>query len=319
MHRRSFLAKFSAGVSLLFFPGLSRLVLPRAEASEGITLRLAFGSCLSQLDPQPIWSAVRASAPDAFVFLGDNIYADTNDMEKMRSDYALLDSIPGFARLRAETRVLGTWDDHDFGRNDAGAEYPWKAESQRLMLDFFREPQGSTRRAREGVYESYFFGEGSERVQLILLDLRYHRSRPEAGGTLLGEQQWEWLEARLREPAALRILGSSVQLVSSEHEWEKWAKFPDEKARLYQLLETTPGGIEIHDFTCSGLNVEESWADTPNGKRILFKDNFSHFGLLQIRFGAEFTSVKLEARGTEGRAAFGHELQFPRDPAHRSS
>ena len=34
---------------------------------------IAFGSCLKQTRPQPIWKSVRASKPDVFVLLGDNI------------------------------------------------------------------------------------------------------------------------------------------------------------------------------------------------------------------------------------------------------
>src|SRR2546430_4137762 len=40
------------------------------------------------------------------------------------------------------------------GENDGGADYPKRAESQQIMLDFFDEPKDSPRRKREGVYES---------------------------------------------------------------------------------------------------------------------------------------------------------------------
>jgi alkaline phosphatase D len=96
--------------------------------------------------------------PELFLFLGDNIYADTEDMEVMRAKYAQLAAQPGFQKLRETCPILATWDDHDYGENDAGAEYPKKRESQQVFLDFFGVPRDSPRRAREGVYHSEVFG-----------------------------------------------------------------------------------------------------------------------------------------------------------------
>jgi alkaline phosphatase D len=101
-----------------------------ADASPALT-RIAFGSCAKQSKDQPIWDAVLATKPELFVFLGDNIYGDTRDMKELRAKYAQLAAKPGFQRLRASTPLLATWDDHDFGEDDAGADYPMKEESRR--------------------------------------------------------------------------------------------------------------------------------------------------------------------------------------------
>ena len=42
-------------------------------------------------------------------------------------------------------QIIGTWDDHDYGLNDAGKEYDGKDFSQQLMLDFLDEPSDSLR------------------------------------------------------------------------------------------------------------------------------------------------------------------------------
>ncbi|MFX9912103.1 hypothetical protein ABTP43_20035, partial [Acinetobacter baumannii] len=78
--------------------------------------------------------------------------------------------------LRAQVPVVATWDDHDYGEDDAGGEYPMKEQSRRIFLDFWGEPVDSLRRERDGVYTSYTFGPEGRRVQLILLDLRYNRA-----------------------------------------------------------------------------------------------------------------------------------------------
>jgi hypothetical protein len=44
-------------------------------------------------------------------------------------------------------QVIGTWDDHDYGLNDAGKEFSGKVITQRLLLDFLDEPEDSKRYA----------------------------------------------------------------------------------------------------------------------------------------------------------------------------
>src|SRR5262249_9540800 len=113
---------------------------PRAPLS-----RIVFGSCAHQDKPQPIWKPILEARPELFLFLGDNIYADTEDMEVMRKKYDKLANLPGFKKLRETCPVLATWDDHDFGVNDGGADYARRRESQQLFLDFFNVPRESPR------------------------------------------------------------------------------------------------------------------------------------------------------------------------------
>lgn len=235
---------------------------PKAERAEPGVTRIAFGSCAKQNKPQPIWDAVNALGAEVFILLGDNVYGDTEDMGVLRRKYARQNAVPGFKALRESGTVLiGTWDDHDYGANDAGAEYPMKAESQQVMLDFFEEPADSWRRKTPGVYASrrYTFPGSDRIVQVILLDTRYFRSelvpdpdrkRGEPGGpyhakhqsgdgTVLGEAQWKWLESALRTPADVRIIATSIQFVADQHGWEKWANFPHERDRLIDLIDQT--------------------------------------------------------------------------------
>jgi alkaline phosphatase D len=258
---------------------------PSAPAGEGATLRrIAFGSCLKQDEPAPILDRIVAAQPDLFIFAGDNIYADTEDMDLMRERYASLGRSPGYQRLRAAAPILSTWDDHDYGANDAGAEYPRKEESQRMFLEFFGVPRSSPRWHRPGVYSAQLFGPPERRVQVILLDTRYFRSPlqrrewyeygngrrfepvtdPQA--TVLGEDQWDWLAGQLRQPARLRIFVSSIQVIPHDHNWEKWANFPLERQRLLDLIrESRAGGVIIisgdrHLGEISRLGVDQGQA-----------------------------------------------------------
>lgn len=240
--------------------------------SQQVIRRIAFGSCAHQDRPQPIWDAVLEQKPDLFIFLGDNIYGDTRDPAVLADSYKRLGAQPGFARLRATTPLLAIWDDHDYGENDAGGDYPMKAESRRLFCDFWGESATSPRRIRDGVFAGYVFGvdqqPGAARLQILLPDLRYNRSpltvrplgnltysawadarqaagepvfgpyerNPDKGATQLGETQWRWLEDQLGIPATVRILASSLQVVADFPGWESWANYPGDLDRLIEAV-----------------------------------------------------------------------------------
>ena len=149
-----------------------------AQAADPPLSRIAFGSCATQERPQPIWDAVGATKPELLLLLGDNIYADTEDMAVMRAKYARFAAMPGFKKLRESVPILATWDDHDLGVNDGGSTYPKKDESQKEFFDFFGEPADSPRRKQQGVYDAKVFGPEGKRVQVIMLDTRYFRTSP---------------------------------------------------------------------------------------------------------------------------------------------
>lgn len=217
--------------------------------------RIALGSCAKQDRPMPIWSAVSGFKPDVLLLLGDNVYGDTEDMAVLRGKYDLLAADRGFGAVRNTVPIVAVWDDHDYGVDDGGREYPTKKESQQVFLDFFGIPADAAVRKREGIYRQVVVGPPGRRVQIICLDTRFHRSPlasipreervkgrgsyvpsddPEA--TMLGAAQWEWLEKVLRQPADVRIVLSSIQVASTEHGYEHWGNFPAERARLLKTL-----------------------------------------------------------------------------------
>ena len=231
--------------------------------------RIAFGSCANQDKDQPIWEAILDARPDLFIFLGDNIYADTRDPAVMRAKYAKLAAKPGFRRLRDTVPICAIWDDHDYGENDAGGDYPMKAESRRQFCDFWGEPADSPRRSREGIHAAYHFGPAGRQVQIILPDLRWNRTPirkldgvdykswaaaktlsgqavpgpyardPDPAATMLGEAQWAWLEHQLSQTADLRLLASSLQVLADFAGWEGWINYANDHQRLFDSLRRT--------------------------------------------------------------------------------
>jgi alkaline phosphatase D len=247
----------------------------------GTVSRVAFGSCTRQMRDQPVWKAVVDAGPDLFVHLGDAIYPDITDDEtalidpwpnpgslaRIEAAYVTAAERSEFKHLRNNIPIMAVWDDHDYGINDGDREWVLKDEAQRQFLDFFGESANSIRQSTPGIYDSRVLGPDGNRVQVILLDVRYFRSPPvldtrtdeekkalniagrygasdDPDATVLGEAQWAWLEKQLREPAEVRLLVSSYPVVPTELGRDAWGNFPLQRQRLFDLIaETRANGV----------------------------------------------------------------------------
>lgn len=243
---------------------------------------IGFGSCLRENRPAPILRTLAADPPDVYIFLGDNIYGDTDDPAVFRAKYARALALPGFRELRERSTVLAVWDDHDYGRNDAGAEFPAKELARRHFLHFWGEAAESSRWTADGNYASVVLGPEGRRVQVLLLDTRWSRSplqrlprRGEFGpyapsddpdARVLGETQWAWLTRQLQQPAEVRVIASSIQVLADEHNFEKWGNFPREKQRLLDLLDAADGAVIV--LSGDRHRGEISRATLPSGRRL---------------------------------------------------
>lgn len=310
-----------------------------APASSAPLSRIAFGSCSDEMRPQPIWAPIVNQRPGLWIWLGDNVYADTADPVAMRQAFDAGKMNPGYQALRAITPVVGTWDDHDYGLNDGGKEWRAKTLAQRALLDFLDEPADSPRRRREGVYESYTYGPPGRQVKVILLDTRYHRDRysrteypVNPTGDILGEAQWAWLERELRgSTAQVHLIGSSIQVVPEDHAFEKWASFPTARDRLFRLIgetrapgvvfisgdrhiaeisrmEGTAAGYPLYDVTSSGMT--HTWRqDQPEVNRHRVGDKLIalNFGVLDI----DWTTRTLHFRILDDREQVRLEHRIP--------
>ena len=221
--------------------------------------KIAFGSCSNQNKPQPVLDTVVTQEPDLFIYLGDNIYGDTKDMNILSQKYKKLGSKKEFQNLRAKTTVLSTWDDHDYGWNDAGKEYPFKEASKELFMNFWNVPMSSPRRKHAGIYGVHTFSDGKKTLQVILLDTRTFRDplkrnsktnnldgkfkndyQPDpTNKTILGDAQWQWLESTLQQRADLRIICSSIQFGHEYNGWESWTNLPNEQKKMVELIKKT--------------------------------------------------------------------------------
>jgi alkaline phosphatase D len=309
------------GLLLLFFVGYlyaqavrsGEQAAPASPNDPEVITTIALGSCNRQGAPQDYWPVIAAHRPDAWLWLGDNVYADTDDPRRMQADYATQKSAPQYVAFRERVPLIyGIWDDHDYGRNDGGKEWSMREEAQTLMLDFLDVPADHPARSREGTYQAYQIGP----VKLILLDTRYFRDElypgvkqgdrygPNPDGDILGEAQWAWLEEELRDSdAEAHLIASSIQVLHTDNGYEKWANFPLARERLLRLLtETRPvlplllsgdrhlgelaiedmNGERIVEMTTSGLTHAFTNAEEENTRRMGPLVTERNYGLLHF-------------------------------------
>lgn len=327
-------------------PAAHAAVKPVADV-QGLVQRICFGSCANQNKPQPILRDVVSRQPDLFIYLGDNIYGDTEDMNVLRAKYEKLGTKPEFQALRAAVPTLAIWDDHDYGANDSGKEYRPAAESREIFLDFWREPQDSPRRQHPGIYHSHLFSDGKRTLQVILLDTRSFRDSlahnklrswkndyhpdPNPNKTLLGDEQWKWLAEQLRQPADVRIVASSIQFSHQHNGWESWTNLPQELVKMTEVIKETqangvvfisgdvhwgelsklpvPGLYPLYDVTSSGLT--ETWPSVEeNQNRVgeIVREN--NFGMIEIDWNAKDPEIHMQLFDITGKQRVSHRVQL---------
>lgn len=296
-----------------------------------VPLRIAFGSCNHEYAPQTHYDAIAAQNPDLWIWLGDNVYGDTSDDRELRNKYAQVLGAPAYRRFVDQVPVVGTWDDHDFGQNNAGEEFEARAQNQAAMLDFLGEPADSPRRRQAGVYASYDLGAVPHKVRVILLDGRSHRERPGVTADTLGEDQWRWLEGQLRNSdASVHLIGNGYQFLPEDHPNETWAKFPEARRRLFALIAQTqaPGVIllsgdrhhadisatqqgplayPLHEHTASGLTHASGLKET-NRYRVAEQYSSENFGMLELDW--ERGRVELRTHAIDGKLEVLHGLEL---------
>ena len=330
-----------AATSEAFEPRARWRAQPDADAA---LVRIGFGSCLVQGRPQPIWKAVIATRPQTFVMMGDNVYGDFNtaDGATLEAAYAAQLSGADFRRAIASIPMLATWDDHDYGLNDGGSDFPHKAVAAKLFETFWAGSGTLDGVRGPGIAYARTFGPEGRRVQFIMLDTRTFRSplrrKPKddkAKGryvpdddpekTLLGTAQWAWLGERLRQPADLRLIVSSIQVIADGHRWECWGNLPIEREKLYALIAsararnviflsgdrhraglyrlTTDGGAKLVEATSSSMNRSFDDPDESGPHQVGPMFGANNFGLIEIDWEARIAtnSIRDEA-GTARRA-----------------
>jgi len=217
---------------------------------------LAFGSC-AESKPLALWTQMADRGAEGLVLLGDTPYIDSTVLQVARKKHREFLSIPELSRFMRQRPVWGTWDDHDFGRNNSDGNLPGKKFTRQAFVEY-RANQTYGEKGR-GVYTKFRYGP----VEVFLLDTRWFAGTEPSPvdakkPTLLGHSQWDWL---------LKSLGKSTapfKLITSGMIWDNkkkgksddWMAYSHERTALFDFLgkNKISGAVLIGgDIHCSRL------------------------------------------------------------------
>jgi alkaline phosphatase D len=280
--------------------------------------RISFGSCNNQGDAQPLWDDLIRQKPDLWIWGGDNIYADWNSGGNIARGYIAQNEIPKYKVFKRQTPMIGTWDDHDYGLDNANGNFAGKKESQQQHLDFLEVPNNSPLRRQEGIYTSHEYGEESRKIKIILLDNRYFKNLdPEY--PLLGRTQWEWLERELiSSTAKIHLIVTGLPVTSPLIPYtEEWAESKELNRMLTLLKATKPKGVvfltgDKHfssiykrwgqlEFMSSGMThiaARKTWFYLSRQYPTTFFG--LSYGQIDVSWEEEIPTIKLSMRTTKG-------------------
>ena len=320
--------------------------------------RILVASCNDEELESPTLAQLATEEADLFLMIGDNVYGDSDgrayannepELDELRESFADLAARPEFQAARAKFPMMVAWDDHDYGANDAGGDFPFKEYAERIHETFWGiedEDVGE----RPGTYYARSFGPDGQRVQVIMLDTRFFRGAltpTDSYGTkgkerympapdsaeqeMLGDAQWAWLEDQLEQPADIRFVVSSIQVMPTVHGWEAWSTLPKERQRLFDLVgETGANGVvfltgdrhtgfvyeepgvlpyEAHELTASSLNLsfsEES--EEMDARQVGAGFAPENYGVVEIDWTGQTVSLMLKNR--QGEAVRSNEIAF---------
>ena len=166
------------------------------------SVTVAFVSCV-ETEPNPLWEEMSKLDVDMLCLMGDTPYIDRTDLDTVRNKHRAFLQIPVFSSLISSTPTVGTWDDHDFGLNNANGlnTLEGKPTTRRAFTEYRAHSQFGN--GREGVYHKVDLG----MIEVFLLDPRYFSQTEKSPidpsqPTCFGKDQWQWLLTKLKASKA---------------------------------------------------------------------------------------------------------------------
>jgi alkaline phosphatase D len=323
----------------------------RPKDAPGSEVVLAIGSCFYLGDADPRWpgrdygsgyaifDAIAAKAPDAMVWLGDNLYylePDFLDPAAMAQRNRRQRAFAPLQTLLTATTHVAIWDDHDYGPNDSDASYVLKGETRTLFQRYWPNPSFGLPDI-PGNFGQVRYGD----IDVFLLDDRWYRSpnraRDGPDKVMYGPQQMAWLKAALTgSTAPIKLVAGGSQFFNRANRFEGWNHFPTEQKAFLDWLAAEridgvvflsgdrhfsellrvprPGTYPLHEFTSSPL-TSGPWSPPPKGEAanpdlvpgtLVAK---RQFGLIRLGAPGKDRLLTLESYDTAGELQWRQELR----------
>jgi alkaline phosphatase D len=161
-----------------------------------------------------------------------------------------------------------------------------------------------------------------------------HVPNTDPGATILGADQWSWLQEELREAARLRIIASSIQVIPDQHCYKIGANFPNERDKLLRAIRESAAagvifisgdrhlaeisrlpasivGYPLYEITSSGMNS----AGAGEGEENRYPANDDrcrgdNFGVIAIEWPKASPLVRMQVRDARGVVVRTHEMSL---------
>ena len=225
---------------------------------------------------------------------------------------------------------FGIWDDHDYGPNNIGAEYPLKNLSRDVFTQYFPNP--SAGQNGQGIYTTTSWGD----VDLFLTDNRWWRSsermrdsvngKPNPEKIMLGKEQMQWLKnSLLYSWAPFKIVVMGSQVLNPVSPYDKFLDYPAEYYELMDFIATyringvifltgdrhhseiikvpRTGTYPLYDITVSPLTSSSHRfgdAEKNNPYRVFGLDQKQNYGKLSFTGEKGNRKMTVEFFGTKG-------------------
>ena len=224
---------------------------PTADTDAPVTFLVstcqAFGERDDLKNGHRIYQSMAALAPDFFVQTGDAVYYDRDpiaqDVRAARFKWNRMYALPNLRQFHLQTPSYWLKDDHDLLKNDCwpGMQYGNLTFDQGVkiwneQLPMSRKPY---RTFRWGKHLQVWFPEGRE--------FRSPNTMPDGPDkTILGKEQWQWLQDSMSESdATYRIYISATPVVGPDRKNKKDnhsnEAFKHRGDRLREFLSSLPG------------------------------------------------------------------------------
>ncbi|MBN8826451.1 MULTISPECIES: alkaline phosphatase [unclassified Spirosoma] len=285
------------------------------------TFRFGVGSCTYVNEPDTdrpgkpygggyeIFTAMAAQKPDFMLWTGDNTYTretDWNSRTGVLRRYTHTRSLPEMQPLLASTHNYATWDDHDYGPNDADRSYWLKPVTLEAFKLFWANPNFVF---PEGCAGTFFWND----CQFFLLDDRTFRAPndmpdgPEKA--YFGDKQIQWLlDALTFSQAPFKFIVTGGQIINPTKAFENYSIYGTERDRLLKAIADAkipgvlfitgdrhhsilhkldrPGTYPIYDLTVSPLTSSVAQPRADELKQPTYVDGTlvteRNFGLLSV-------------------------------------
>jgi alkaline phosphatase D len=173
------------------------------------------------------------------LWLGDNTYlreVDYSSVSGVKYRYTHTRKQKDLQKLLATRMNYATWDDHDYGPNNASKTYELKEATRQTFIDFWGNK--SFGEDKQGIYTKFHWSD----CDFFLLDNRYFRDEdelPESAyvKTQMGRQQLDWFKQSLfASHATFKFVVTGGQFLNINTNQESYVMFLKERQEILDFI-----------------------------------------------------------------------------------